>query len=40
MSEMRLGQRPPGVWQNITFEGKARKAGAGVVKWKVWNTST
>lgn len=24
----------------ITYEKKARKAGAGVVKWRVWNTST
>ena len=24
----------------ITSEEKARKTGAGVVKWKVWNTST
>jgi hypothetical protein len=26
--------------KNITYEKKARKAGAGVVKWRVWNTST
>ena len=25
---------------DITSEEKARKTGAGVVKWKVWNTST
>lgn len=25
---------------NITSEEKARKTGAGEVKWKVWNTST
>ena len=24
----------------ITYENKARKAGTGVVKWRVWNTSS
>ena len=27
-------------YDDITSEEKARKTGAGVVKWKVWNTST
>ena len=27
-------------WHCITSEEKARKTGAGEVKWKVWNTST
>ena len=27
-------------WCSITYEKKARKAGTGVVKWRVWNTSS
>ncbi len=26
--------------EDITYENKARKAGTGVVKWRVWNTSS